>query len=115
MESQEIISSMVKSRECCRRLVQSYEAERNRRQTAPAAAPASVPMLQSANQAATQILTHLATLPRQPCAAMNEETRAYSSKILTDIRGLLEKAIMLEREMRTTATSQPQAGSQEEL
>jgi cell division septum initiation protein DivIVA len=115
MESQEILSSMVKSRECCRRLVQSYEAERTRRQTAPATAPASVPMLQNANQAATQILTHLASLPRQPCAAMNEETRAYSSKLLNDIRSLLEKAIMLEREMRTTAPSQTPTGSEEEL
>ena len=113
MDSQNIISSMVKSRECCRRLVQSYEAERNRRQASPQPAT-NVPMLQSANQTATQILTHLGSLPQQPCATMNEETRAYSSKILNDIRGLLEKAIMLEREMRATASSADH-GAQEGL
>ena len=114
MDSQNIISSMVKSRECCRRLVQNYETERNRRQATPTA-DTNVTMLQGANQTATQILTHLGSLPQQPCAAMNAETRAYSSKILGDIRSLLEKAIMLEREMRATATSQADSGSQERL
>ena len=104
MDSRDIISSMVKSRECCRRLVQNYESERNRRLVTPVNAT-DVGMLQSANHTATQILTHLSNLPTQPCASMDTENQRYTSKVLGDIRGLLEKAIMLEREMRTTAQS----------
>ncbi len=62
-------------------------------------------MLQGANRTATQILTHLSTLPIKPCTTMDEDSRRHTSKVLGDIRTLLEKAIMLEREMRTTAPS----------
>ena len=113
MESREIISSMVKSRECCRRLVQNYETERNRRLASAASGDSDVNMLQSANRTATQILTHLSTLPQKPCAEMDVESRRYTSKVLGDIRSLLEKAIMLEREMRTTAETQPGSSGQE--
>ena len=112
MDSRDIISSMVKSRESCRRLVQSYETERNRRSSAPAGAT-DVVMLQSANRTATQILTHLSSLPQQPCATMDNESKRYTSKVLGDIRALLEKAIMLEREMRTTAPNPADSSGQE--
>ena len=113
MDSREIISSMVKSRECCRRLVQNYETERNRRVASASSGDADVTMLQSANHTATQILTHLSTLPQQPCAAMDAESRRYTSKVLGDIRSLLEKAIMLEREMRTTTPTPAGSSGQE--
>lgn len=105
---------MVKSRECCRRLVHSYENERNRRLSAPADAT-DVVMLQSANSTATQILTHLSNLPAKPCDTMDEESRRYTSKVLGDIRALLEKAIMLEREMRTTSQNPADTSGQEAL
>ncbi|MEI6210442.1 MAG: hypothetical protein WCR06_02325 [bacterium] len=114
MDSKDIISSMVKSRECCRRLVHNYEAERNRRLAAPAEA-SDVVMLQSANRTATQILTHLSSLPARPCSAMDEDSRRYTSKVLGDIRTLLEKAIMLEREMRTTAPTTAESSGPEAL
>ena len=114
MDSRDIISSMVKSRDCCRRLVQNYETERSRRLSTPAGA-ADVGMLQSANRTANQILTHLSTLPTQPCATMDTESRHYTSKVLGDIRTLLEKAIMLEREMRATAQSPAATSGQEAL
>ena len=112
MDSRDIISSMVKSRECCRRLVQSYETERNRRSSSPAA-NADVGMLQNANRTATQILTHLSTLPSKPCATMDAESSRYTSKVLGDIRGLLEKAIMLEREIRSTEQNPARTSGQE--
>ena len=114
MESRDIISTMVKSRESCRRLVQSYETERNRRLSTPDGAT-DVGMLQRANHAATQILTHLSNLPQKPCDTMDAESRHYTSKVLGDIRNLLEKAIMLEREIRTTTQSPADTSGQEAL
>jgi hypothetical protein len=103
MDTRDIISSMVKGRECCRKLVQSYESERSRRQLAPGTGT-DVGMLRSAESTASQMLQHLSQLPAKPCDTMlSDEARRYTSKLLGDIRDLLEKAIMLEREMRATA------------
>jgi hypothetical protein len=104
MNSSDIMSSMIKGRECCRRLVQTYEQARGQPQAAPSAGSANLNLLRTAETAATQMLSHLSRLPQNPCAGMtDEEAKRHTSQVLGDIRGLLEKAIMLEREMRASA------------
>ena len=106
MDTADIISSMVKGRECCRRLVQTYETARRQSLSSRSPGPGDLRMLETAETAATQMLSHLSHLPANPCEAMpTEEARRHTSQVLGDIRSLLEKAIMLEREMRTSGPS----------
>jgi len=89
---------MVKGRESCRRVIQSYEIMRAAK---AAGATPETKLLLSANMAASQMLEHFNGISNGARTLAHLETdRQYASKLVTEIKDMLEKAMMLERETR---------------
>ncbi len=93
-----MIAAMVKARECCRRLVQAYEQAR----TAPDSfAEGRVGFLRATDVNARRFLHYLRLLPRDLGAfAGGPDNRLYAARLRAEIRELLERAMILERETR---------------
>ncbi len=97
---EDILASMVKSRECCRQAGKALEAAR-------AAAGrdsetmGNLDLVSSADKAITQMLSHLENVPAKMGSAMSSESsRKYAARLLLEISELLEKAMIMERETR---------------
>ncbi len=104
MNDEQIISSMVKGRECCRNLVNAYEqARKNGAGGEGANSGDEVSMLEGADGAVTKMLSHMSSIPGKPQELMIEdENKKYAARLLGEIRDLLERAMIMEREFRNT-------------
>jgi hypothetical protein len=95
---QTVIAAMVKARECCRRLVQTYEQARCAPNTA-AAGPSG--LLRAADATANRLLRYMRLLPRDEREfGGGPDQRAYALRLRAEIREMLEKVVILERETR---------------
>lgn len=101
MNRDEIISIMVKSRESCRQIVQLYEAAREHDDAAGGAEMARQHSLTRANSILSQMLLQMKRLPAKPADSVGrEEDRQYIISLFAEISELIEKAMILEREVR---------------
>ncbi len=96
---QERLHEMVKGRECCRRLVLSYETARAR-QRGHGADGMQVSSLQKMDATADRMLGHLAGLAANAAEEMSESSRQHAERLLGEMGALLERAMILERELR---------------
>lgn len=118
MNRDEIISTMVKSRECCRQIVQLYDSVREEGNMTKGTIVARRNSLARANGALSQMLLQMKRLPDKPANCVDsEEDRQYILSLFSEISELLEKAMILEREVRCCVpppesgqTSQPGPG-----
>jgi hypothetical protein len=95
---QTAIAAMVKARECCRRLVQTYEQTRYGPDTANANPNGA---LRAADAAANRLLRYMRIIPHGKDLRVNEpDQHAYAQRLRAEIREMLEKAVILERETR---------------
>jgi hypothetical protein len=98
---QERIHEMVKGRECCRRLVHSYEMARTE-QRGPAASGVPVTSLQKMDATADRMLGHLSSLAEDSKEEMSDSSRQHADRLLEEMGALLERAMILERELRVS-------------
>jgi hypothetical protein len=98
---QERIHEMVKGRECCRRLVHSYEKARAQ-QRGHAASGMPVTSLQRMDATADLMLGHLAGLAENSTEQMSDTSRQHAERLLGEMGSLLERAMILERELRVS-------------
>jgi hypothetical protein len=96
---QERIHEMVKGRECCRRLVSSYETARAQ-QRGHAESGMQVSSLQKMDATADRMLGHLAGLAVNATDEMSDSSRRHAERLLVEMGDLLERAMILERELR---------------
>jgi hypothetical protein len=103
MNREEIISAMVKSRECCRQIVQLYESVREDGDMTKGSLTARRNSLDRANASLSQMLLQMKKLPDKPvnCFTLEDDKR-YVSSLFSEISELLEKAMILEREVRSS-------------
>ena len=103
---QERIHEMVKGRECCRRLVSSYETARAQ-QRGHAASGMQVSSLQKMDATADRMLGHLAGLAVASTDEMSDSSRQHAERLLVEMGALLERAMILERELRLSVRERP--------
>ncbi len=95
---QTVIAAMVKARECCRRLVQTYEQARN---ASEPPVDGHIGLLRAADTTANRLLHYVRLLPRDVGLIVSgRDSRIYATRLRAEIRELLEKAVILERETR---------------
>jgi hypothetical protein len=96
---EEIIASMVKSRECCRRAGKALQEARAR--AVAGEGLSGIDTVAEANDAITRMLSHLKKVPPKMSSSMSSDSsRAYAARLLLEISELLEKAMIMERETR---------------
>ena len=101
MNRDEIISVMVKSRESCRQIVRLYESARENEDIAGGTPMARRNSLTRANSILSQMLLQMKRLPAKPADSVSiEEDRQYIQSLFSEISELIEKAMILEREVR---------------
>lgn len=102
MNRDEIVATMVKARECCRQIVQLYEAVRDDGNMTKGGLVARRGSLAKANAALSQMLLQMKRLPEKPAACVSlDEDKQYVAGLFAEISELLEKAMILEREVRS--------------
>ncbi|OVE75194.1 hypothetical protein BVX97_05435 [bacterium E08(2017)] len=107
MSDEQIIARMVKGRECCRQLVKAFETARARDREVKADDD-NVSMLANADMTLSRMLTHLAELPDKLGDSVSEvENREYAMRLLGEIAELLQRAMILERELRNAKMNYP--------
>jgi len=101
MNRDEIISVMVKSRESCRQIVQLYESARENENVVVGTTMIKQNSLNRANNILSQMLLQMKHLPSKPADCVGrEEDRQYILSLFSEISELIEKAMILEREVR---------------
>lgn len=96
----EILAEMVKSRECCRKAAKAFENIRGE-MAARNIHGSDTRYLVAANRAATQMLSHLCRIPAGIESAMrSDDGRKYAARLVAEIGGILEKTMIMEREIR---------------
>jgi capsular polysaccharide biosynthesis protein len=104
MTEQQIIESMVKGRESCRKVIQTFQIIRSKSNDMKE--PVDSQLLLSANRAASQMLNYVSELSSEINNVIkSDENRQYASRLITEIRQMLERAMILEREMRDLVKS----------
>ena len=99
MSDDQIISCMVKGRECCRQLVLAYEKGRAR-----GVAP-DIGELADADRTVTRMLSHLQEIPAHLGEHISEgEKKEYAARLMAEVSELLQRAMILEREVREGAS-----------
>lgn len=121
MTDQEIIGLMVKGRECCRRVLLAYEKVWDSGGSSSDGSVESLKLLAGADLAAAQMLMHLDHLPEKPSEHIaNDDQKVYADRVMGEIGMLLEKTMVLEREVRnvvygggrvSVASNRPRAGA----
>lgn len=102
MNEDQVLAAMVKGRESCRRVIQSYEMIRARNSSSTTPVPGDSKLLPSANRAASQMIEYLSELSGEVNKLANSETnRQYVLRLTLEIKEMLEKAMILERETRS--------------
>lgn len=101
METNSVIGAMIKGRECCRQVVRAYEQTRDARYATNPDVRPDVNSLKRVDNAASRLLGHLKNLPENPQSRVTRDSdKKYATQLLGEIGQLLEKAIIMEREMR---------------
>jgi hypothetical protein len=99
VDDRDIVASMVKGREFCRRLVREYEELRVRE--ADSGGKPDVKLLRLLNAVVSKMVATVRQIPVRFVETMSGDSdRAYARRALAEVTALLERAIMLEREMR---------------
>lgn len=107
MNRDEIIATMVKGRECCRQIVRMYESVREDGQMTKGALMTQRTSLAKANLALTQMLGQMKHLPEKPVNHMvGEDDKRYVTSLFAEISALLERAMILEREVRSSTPAE---------
>ena len=101
MNRDEIIATMVKGRECCRQVLQLYEAVRDEGRMTKGSLMARRSYFARANASLGLMLEQMRLMPARPirCLVL-EEDRRYAANLFGEMSGLLEKVMILEREVR---------------
>ena len=98
MSDDAIISALVTVRDRCRQLTQWYQSVRAGGYSRPHA-----DAMTKADQMLSQVLSELRVLPQKPSDGMSlSENRTYAESLLAEISGLLERALVADRELRLT-------------
>lgn len=99
MDDMDMIQGMVKGREECRRIVVAYERARSRSGSALACPDSGV--LDELRGAAERLVMHLRRVPGRADRQFRFMANArYAEQLLDELRILLERALILERESR---------------
>jgi len=102
MNRDEIVSAMVKARECCRQVVRLYEHAREQESGGDGIAAVRHDMLIKANAALSQMLVQMKRVPDKPDRYFSmEEDKNYVHSLFVEISDLIERAMILEREVRS--------------
>jgi len=113
MKDDHVFAAMIKGREACRMVLQSHEMMRAGGNSSGTTAGVGYSrLLSSANRAASQMLEHLRALSGEMSKLTNSEAdRQYASKLVLEIKEMLEKAMIMEREMRRLISADFMGGS----
>ncbi|MBI3985902.1 MAG: hypothetical protein HY343_03205 [Lentisphaerae bacterium] len=109
MSDEDIISALVKGRERFRQLLQLYQQQRAAPgEVRPAGKGPAVGVLKESENLLTVALAHLKSLPEKPSqACAQSDNRQYAAQLLKEIGELLERVVVMDREMRRTPPSSP--------
>ena len=100
MSEEDVIAAMVKGRECCRQLLKAYETVH----TGGNGGSPDIEMLTMADRTVTRMMTCISNLPSGVAGAIVDESRRqYVARLLKEMGVLLERLMVLEREVRVTA------------
>jgi len=104
MSDDEMIATMVKGRELCRQLVRTYESAYAEAEAADMNEPERLEGLTRADRTATRMLACLRQLPGRPTELLADDSRRrYVSRLMAEITVLLDRVMILEREVRNAA------------
>ena len=106
MSEEDVIAAMVKGRECCRQLIKAYERVHTGEDAGNSGA-ADIEMLTTADRTVTRMMACLGDIPAGVAGGIADESRRqYVARLLKEMGLLLERLMVLEREVRVAAMSQ---------
>ena len=108
MSDQEIIAMLVKQRERCRKLLQLYQKLSSTAMISGRGISVDNEDLQTANRVLNEVLMHIKFIPAKPMDTLvSHAEREHAQRLLEETGDLLERVMIMEREIREMVAVHP--------